>query len=580
MAAYDHGVTLASTAQTEIPGQAGTAAEPVAEATPHDSGGGPTATSRADRPDRPLSGVPAIIRRRLAPLETRLDPWSWLATGVIVLIAGILRLVGLSSPKGKIFDEVYYATEAQELLQRGIEWDEQNNTAAYVVHPPLGKWMIALGERIWGYNELGWRFAAAIVGTLSVLLLVRIARRMFRSTVLGCTAGLLLALDGYHLVLSRTALLDIFLSFFVLAAFGALVLDRDQRRRRWLRAVESGLDPSRPGRANRPPFRLADSVPWWRLFAGVLLGCAIGVKWSALYFLPAFALLVIFWEVGARRSAGVRRPWRDTLLDEGGWLLLAGVLMVGAYLATWTGWFVSDNGYFRNWLADTGHASPPVIGDLQNLFHYHVEAFKFHAQLDDTHPYQSWPWQWLLLGRPVAFHYSDQGACAAATCASEVLLLGTPLLWWSFLPALAALVWLGIARRDWRAGAILLIVAAGWLPWFYFALDNRTMFSFYLAPIVPFLVLAVTYVLGAIAGPVRAPTAGGGLSSGEGAGAAAPDSGENSRVSDRRMIGAIVAGTYVLLVAICFAYFYPVFVGQVIPYAEWSARMWLGNRWI
>ncbi len=102
--------------------------------------------------------------------------------------------------------------------------------------------------------EFGWRFSAAVAGTLSVLLLVRIARRMFGSTILGCAAGLLLALDGFHLVLSRSALLDIFLLLFVLAAFGALVLDRDARRRRWLRAIESGVDPSRPGRASRLPF--------------------------------------------------------------------------------------------------------------------------------------------------------------------------------------------------------------------------------------------------------------------------------------------------------------------------------------
>ena len=48
-------------------------------------------------------------------------------------------------------------------------------------------------------------------------------------------------------VLSRTALLDIFLMFFILAAFGCLVMDRDQRRRRWLRAMEDGLDPTGPG---------------------------------------------------------------------------------------------------------------------------------------------------------------------------------------------------------------------------------------------------------------------------------------------------------------------------------------------
>ena len=176
-----------------------------------------------------------------------------------------------------------------------------------MVHPPLGKWLIALGEQVFGYNEFGWRFSAAVAGTLSVLMLIRIARRMFRSTVLGCAAGLLMALDGFHLVLSRTALLDIFLLFFVLAAFGALVLDRDARRRRWLRALEGGLDPSRPGRAGRPPAaggpgRGGGSPP------AVLLGCACAVKWSALFFVPVFALLVLVWEVGARRTAGVRRP--------------------------------------------------------------------------------------------------------------------------------------------------------------------------------------------------------------------------------------------------------------------------------
>ncbi|WP_422771893.1 dolichyl-phosphate-mannose--protein mannosyltransferase [Plantactinospora sp. WMMC1484] len=567
-------MTLASTAQTESPGSAGPPAAPVVEVAAITPG----ATATAERSQHPAGGVPAIIRRRLAPFDARLEPWSWLATAVVVLIAGILRLVGLSNPKGKIFDEIYYATDAHNLLLRGIEWDEKNNTAAYVVHPPLGKWMIAVGEWIWGYNELGWRFSAAIIGTLSVLLLIRIARRMFHSTVLGCTAGLLMALDGFHLVLSRTALLDIFLMFFVLAAFGALVLDRDARRARWLRAVESGLDPSQPGRRHRPAFRWSDGVPWWRLLAGVLLGCAFAVKWSALYFVPAFALLAVLWEVGARRSAGVRRPWRDTFLDEGLWFVGAGVLIGVVYLASWSGWFASDNGYFRNWRADTGQSSLPVIGDLQNLWHYHAEALKFHSGLDDTHVYQSWPWQWLLLGRPVAFHWSDQGACGAPSCASEILLLGTPLLWWSFLPALAVLAWLGLARRDWRPLAILLPVAAGLLPWFWFAQEGRTMFFFYVAPVVPFMILAVTYVLGVITGPARAP-APAVASAGGGAGSAG-DGDPGGRTSDRRMIGAIVAGTYVLLVAICFAYFYPIFVGQLLPYAEWSSRMWLGNRWI
>src|SRR5260370_11247439 len=81
---------------------------------------------------------------------------------------------------------------------------------------------------MFGLTPFGWRFAVAAIGTLSILLTARIARRLTRSTMLGCVAGLLLALDGLELVLSRTAILDIFLMFWVLAAFGLLVIDRDR----------------------------------------------------------------------------------------------------------------------------------------------------------------------------------------------------------------------------------------------------------------------------------------------------------------------------------------------------------------
>ncbi|NJC69406.1 phospholipid carrier-dependent glycosyltransferase [Planosporangium thailandense] len=523
-------------------------------------------------PDDAVPAVPEAVRRRLLP-RVGPDPRSWVATGVIVLIALALRLIGLAHPRGKIFDETYYATEGQELFDHNVEWKPETSSGDFVVHPPLGKWIIGVGEWLFGRDghghwltngEFGWRISAVVFGTLSVLMLVRVARRLFGSTVLGCAAGLLMALDGMHFVLSRSALLDIFLMTFILAGFACLVMDRDQRRARWLAAMESGVDPTRPGRAGRPHL----GVPWWRLAAAVMLGCAASVKWSALWDILAFLVLLVAWEIGARRAAGAPHPWRDTALDELGWVLAFLGIIGAVYLTSWTGWFLSDDGWDRHYLAQQLHQRElPVIGALQNLYHYHMEALHFHDNLHDPHRYQSWPWQWLLLGRPVAFYYSQDGPCGAANCSAEVLMLGTPLLWWSFLPALAGLVWFGTSRRDWRAFAIGLCAAAGIVPWFWYEIKDRTMFAFYALPSLPFLVLAVVYVLGAIIGP--APAAG-----------AAPASGRRRPVPDRRLFGTIFAAVYVGLVALCFAYFYPIYTGKIITYAQWSARMWLGGRWI
>src|SRR5438046_1667847 len=82
-------------------------------------------------------------------------------------------------------------------------------------------------DRPWGWRgpPLGPAF-----GAVAILLICRIARRMTRATLLGCVAGLLMSLDGLEFVLSRTGILDIFLMFFVLAAFGCILIDRDESR--------------------------------------------------------------------------------------------------------------------------------------------------------------------------------------------------------------------------------------------------------------------------------------------------------------------------------------------------------------
>ena len=91
-------------------------------------------------------------------------------TSALALLAGVLRVVRLDIPRGRIFDEIYYACDSQNLLRYGVEAGTEggnadcipNGEAGFIVHPPLGKWAIALGMRVFGVNEFGWRIAAAV----------------------------------------------------------------------------------------------------------------------------------------------------------------------------------------------------------------------------------------------------------------------------------------------------------------------------------------------------------------------------------------------------------------------------------
>jgi dolichyl-phosphate-mannose--protein O-mannosyl transferase len=512
-----------------------------------------TAASRSERL--------AALRERLVPPLPASEVWGWAGPLLVTALGAFLRFNRLSVPRTIIFDETYYVPDALGILRYGAEHNYVSSRNSlltrgdthiftrggeFAVHPPAGKLLIAAGEWLFGVTPFGWRFAVAVLGSLSILLLARITRRMTRSTLLGCVAGFLLALDGLAFVLSRTTILDPFVMFWVLAGFGCLVVDRDRFRLRLAQAVaDGGAEVGGP--------RLG--IRWWRVAAGVCLGLACASKWNGVYFIPVFAAMCLAWDIGARRAAGVPSPVAGALSRDGSWLPVSlGAVPFVTYLVSWTGWFVSGTGYDRNWAAQHG-IHTPVISELVSLYQYHLAMLNFNVGLREHHPYQSQPWSWLTLGRPVAFFWvcptAGHGACSAGN-AQEVLAIGTPLIWWASIPALLVCLGWWLTRRDWRAGAVLAGVAAGWLPWFLFL--SRTKFYFYAISFEPFLILAITLCLGLLIGPAAAS-------------------------ARRRAVGAAVAGAYLLGVLLDFAYLYPVLSGQVISYGSWLARMWY-HGWI
>ncbi|WP_420713902.1 dolichyl-phosphate-mannose--protein mannosyltransferase [Arthrobacter sp. H14-L1] len=507
------------------------------------------------------------------PLSLRL--WFWLAPALTAVIGGILRFVRLGEPHALVFDETYYVKDAYSLLQSGYErnWAEKANehfvagnfsslldTPEYVVHPPVGKWMIAFGMWLFGpSSSFGWRFSAALVGTLSIFVLALIAQKMFRSTIMGAMAGLLFAVDGHAIVQSRTSLLDVFVMFWALVAFGALLLDRDDGRNRLAKrlsasAARNGGVPTYKELAYGPWL----GIRWWRLAAGVSLGLCTGTKWSGIFFLLAYGLLSVFWNLNARRIAGIRNWMAGGILKDG---IFAFASMVPVafvtYLASWTGWFMATNSWDRQWAnANPGGSWAWIPGPLRSLWHYHFTAYNFHTGLDSDHPYKANAWSWLVMGRPTSFYtdYPKHGekGCVADSCAAVVSSVGNPVIWWSAALAVVFVFVYWIARRDWRAGAILAGLAAGYLPWLLY--PNRTIFFFYAIAYEPYLILALVLVLGLILGTAADPRW-------------------------RRIQGALLVGLFLVLVLAVSTYFYPIWTAELIPYEQWRNRMWMPS-WI
>jgi dolichyl-phosphate-mannose--protein O-mannosyl transferase len=465
-----------------------------------------------------------------------------------------------------IFDETYYVKDGYTLTQQGVEmnWPEEPNpafeagdvnsyedTGSYVVHPSLGKWVIGLGMMLLGAdNPWGWRFSIAMVGGLSVLLIARIGRRLLRSTGLGLIAGLLFAIDGLAITMTRTSLLDGVLMIFVLAAFGALLLDRDQHRER-LAVMAMRF---RSGDETAPPLGVRTGFRYWRLIAGILLGMSCSVKWSGIYFLAVFGILTVLWDWWARRRIREQRWLENGLFRDAipAFFAMVGTSLV-VYVASWSGWFASSKGYFRTWAAQNGHEDAnPVTQALISLWHYHTEAYSFHIGLHSEHPYMSDPRGWLLMLRPTNFYYRtyDYGemGCQVAKCSAQILSVGNPLIWWLGAASVVVCLLAGLLWRDGRALAALSGIIGGYLPWLMYM--DRTIFTFYAIAFEPWLILCLTYVFGLAIGPPGADR-------------------------DRRMAGTVLVTSLLVLIVLISAFFWPLWTGEVIDNSQWRWRIWL-----
>ena len=465
-----------------------------------------------------------------------------LAVGVI---AGVLRFAHLGYPQQRIFDEYYYSKSACIYLGYSDHrcaittdderyWRENRDDTGAWVHPPLGKWMIAVGELAIGTDSYGWRISSAVTGTATVVLLAVIVQLLFASPIWTFVGGLLLAVESLNFVQSRTAMLDIFVTFWIVLAFVLLLLDRRWIERRTPEPSPTDLPP--------PPDRPRAPAPlWrpWRYAAGVALGAALATKWSAATAMAVAVVLSVLWEVTRRRRTGLRHPILDAIPAEGFGIVVAFLVVPSVvYVASYAGWFAHFGWSIREW------------------FHLQAAIYDYHRHLqtidpvtgEPVHAYLSQAWTWIFLYRPVLY-YADYGSGVRQVIYAN----GNPAIFWGSLLAIPYVAFAWARRRDWRAGFAFVTVAGLYLPWL---LVPRPQFLFYATPITPFFVLAIVVTLKDLS-EVRYA----GLRS-------TADRGRSVRPYLPIAVGFVVVAVGL------FVWFWPALTGGPLSDADWIRRAW------
>ncbi|MGI8549395.1 MAG: phospholipid carrier-dependent glycosyltransferase [Dehalococcoidia bacterium] len=400
----------------------------------------------------------------------------------------------LNIPSGYVFDEVYHAFTARELVRGNGDAYLWNTTpppgVAYEwTHPALSKLIIQAGIHLYGSNAVGWRSMSALFGAMGLAVVFTLGRELFNRTV-AIFATILLLLDGLWFTQSRIAMNDIFMVVFLLAGFLGYYL--------YLRG----------------PAHETRRYLW---FTGIALGLAFASKWSAGYCFGLIGIFVavrearIFWQIHAGGSQlrqtdfwnRLGRAGRNRYRRSNSPFRVAAILIGSLILVPVVVYLLAYSQFFA-----MGH----TISQFNELQH---QMFYYHSHLKATHKWSSRWWTWPLLLKPVWYwvqYYQTKPAKVA-----NIFGMGNPLVWWAFLPAMAFAFWewwKGKARSlsvkglftmlfditqpepdDNRLIGLKLVLIGffgSWLPW---AFSPRIAFMYHFLPSVPFGCLAIGYGL-------------------------------------------------------------------------------------
>lgn len=403
------------------------------------------------------------------------------------------------------FDEIYHARTAYEYLEGYTPYE--------ITHPPLGKAIITLGIRIFGFNPFGWRFMGAIFGIAMLPLLYVFAKRIFGRTRYAAIATVLFAADHMHFSLTRISTIDSYSIFFIIAMYFFMyeyMQKNFNREKLWKTLIPLGLCGMF--------FALGAATKWLCLYSAAGL--------CVLFFYTVFQRVQEYRYAKQKEQQEITKPFAKKLVLT---LLFCVVvfLIIPAlvYCASYQPYASAAGGEYG----------------LKEIWENQKYMLNYHSNLDpDTvHAYSSSAYTWPFSIRPVFFFWAQN---AAPGMEGVLWCMGNPILWWGGIAAMLYL--LGRrkkdAAKDHAMPLVIIAMLTGFAPWLFI---TREVFIYHYFAVVPFLILLIVYAI--------------------------------RHLEQQGKWGRGIGIAFAVLCVLAFAAFYPANTGMVVPKVWLEAIRWL-----
>jgi len=186
--------------------------------------------------------------------------------------------------------------------------------------------------------------------------------------------------------------------------------------------------------------------------SAIFFGLAVASKWSAIWAIPIFGIIFL--------SRKKKLSWSYV------WFF---VLPLAVYLGS----------YFDMFL--TGHNLSIWWGMQEQMWWY-------HTGLKATHSYSSMWWSWPFLIRPIYLYTSDEVMGMVA----RIYAMGNPFIFWFGLVSILASFVYSYLEKNKNLALVVFSYLIFFTPW---ALSPRIMFLYHYLPSIPFMCIAIGYIL-------------------------------------------------------------------------------------